>query len=321
MAQNPAPAGQPPMVAAGGVATLAVRKELVSDSLAFQVAPGPDARLFSAPRGWIRGDEGVGRLVVTLGVPATAIAGPVVLGTVTFGDGDVQTLEARVQTRRSAELLLDGDALTVPAGHGVAIGYRVRNLGNAPDTFSVALSAPSSWSADQRTTLIVPAGADSAGTFRFRLPRNARRGTEHQLRLTLVGTDIQSARSTRVIVVAEESRIGNLVTVPGSVFLGTSTGGSGTDGATPGVALTAGGEIRPGTTVRLAARHLETLTPAPAFRGMLAGPRLQLSIDAPDWNATLGDLYPSSELVPGHLTHGRGAEGAFRSGALSVRAT
>lgn len=310
-----------PLVDAGGVTTVVVSTDPAADSVHYRLTPAEGVRMFAPPEGSApAGGESPVRLPFTFGLPANAPAGRFVLGTVRLGwSGDQQEtreLAVDVRTRWSADLQVDTDPRTAPAGAETELSYGIENHGNAPDTFRITLTAPSGWSVAARPSeMVVQAGEQATGVVRVRVPAEARRGDEHQVRVTMEGTDVRETERARIIVVGEESLVGDLATIPGSIFVGSSVGRGGT---APEVALTARGEVRPGTRVSLAVRHVDAMTPAPAFRNALSGPRFQLSIDAPAWNARAGDVYSSSDLVTGVVTQGRGLEGSYTSGGLQT---
>jgi hypothetical protein len=313
-----APKAQP-----GGVATIVVRIEPGVDTVRFTLTPAEGVRVFSASTGRIvASPDRVTRLPVTVGVPTTAPAGPFVVSGLTLDrpDGRSETLELQVTvvTRRGALVQLTDDLVTAAPGAMAELGYRIRNDGNAADTFHVRLSAPSTWAVPTpMATLVLPAGTEAVGSLGTRVPTTASLGEEHIVRIVAEGTDVREIRSTRVLVVGDESRLGNLVTVPGTLFVGSAFEEAGTTSA---VALHARGDVRPGTRLTLDLRHLEASTSAPALRTAMAGPRLRLALDGSGWSARGGDIVSLPGLIQGPSLQGRGVEGTYDLGPLSGEA-
>lgn len=317
-------AQEAPAVRPGGVATLTATagQAGTGDSLAYVIRPAPGVRLFIPPTGTVGTVAGQPiRVPITVGVPAGAPAGHLVVADVELAWGGAReeiALAVQVMAIRGIEFLVDTDLATAVPGATIEIDYRLRNRGNAPDTFRIDVAAPSTWPGIVAPPVqVVAAGQTATGVIRVRLGGVALRGEEHLIRVTAEGRGVRQTQSTRVVVVGEESRMGNLATVPGSVFVGSSTG-PGTGG--PDIALTAAGEVRPGTQVSVDVRHVDQLSPAAAFRGALSGPRLRVGIDAPSWSARAGDVFVASDLVTGPFAHGRGVQGSASRGGVAGEA-
>jgi hypothetical protein len=321
---SPLTAQEPPSVQPGGVATIIVTAGPGADRVRFRVKPVEGVRLFSAAEGQVATLPGRAvRLPFTVGIPVHARAGVLVTAELTleWSDGQRETRElvVDVATRRGALVEVAAAVVAAAPGSSAEIGYRVRNEGNAADTFHVRLTAPSSWLAPGPVaTLVLPAGEEAVGAFQLRMPTSATRGEEHVVRVLAEGSDVREVRSVSVVVVGDESRLGNLATVPGSIFVGSAL----EEGATASaVALQARGEVRPGTRVALDLRHLEANTTAPALRSAMAGPRMRLSLDGSGWTARAGDLTGVPDLLQGPAIQTRGVEGTFEVGELHSEAS
>ncbi|HUE77278.1 MAG TPA: carboxypeptidase regulatory-like domain-containing protein, partial [Longimicrobiales bacterium] len=237
------------------------------------------------------------------------------LGQVRFdwpdGRRDSLDLEVTVLPRRAVTFWVGAEEVTVSPGEAVEVGYRLRNRGNATDTFRISVSAPSGWEPRVTpATIALAPGDTAAGTVRFMPPVNASRGAEHIVRVALTGPDVRESSGLRTLVVAEAGWLGELAHIPGTLFVGSSSDAQGV----PGVALEAAGEVRPGTRVGLMVRHSDDLHPAPALRGQLGGPRLRLTIDAPSWSLRTGDVFTPFDLLAGPVMQGRGIELAGHRG-------
>jgi hypothetical protein len=319
----PAVAQEPGDVQPGGVATMVVTVEPGWDSLFFTLTPAEGVRVFSASSGRVATAPGrVTRLPFTFGVPADAGAGRLVVARLTLDGADghrqERELAVRVVTRRGARFQAADDIVTTAPGAMAEVGYRIRNDGNAADTFHVRLTAPSTWVVPTPVaTLVLPAGEEAVGSFRIQVPTAASLGEEHVVRLVAEGADVREVRSARVLIVGDDSRIGNLATVPGSIFLGSAFDEA---GATSAVAFHARGEVRPGTRLTLDLRHLEASTSAPALRSAMAGPRMRLALDGSGWSARGGDIISLPGLVQGPSIQGRGVEGTYGLGSWTGEA-
>lgn len=308
-----------PQARPGGVATVVAVVGQGPDSVRFRAMPANGVRLFSAAIGVASAADGEDlHLPFTFGLPTRAPAGPLVALRLELerGDGRRESRELLVDVvaQHRAGFALDDATVTAPPGAVAEVRYRIRNDGNAPDTFRIRLTTPASWAADAGPAPVaLEAGAETTGSVRIRVPPTSLRGAEHMIRIAAVATDVDETRSARVIVVGEASRIGNLTTVPGSLFVGSSAGEEGTTSA---VALSAAGELQPGTRVTLDLRHVDGQAAPPAFRGAMGGPRLRVGLEGENWTARAGDLFTAPDLVTGPTTHGRGLEGATDRGPL-----
>lgn len=314
----PLAAQTPPRVAPGGVATMVVTLAPAARPVSYALETPGGVRSFAPPAGRSAAAPGDSvRLPFTFGLPARAPAGPFTVSTLTleWADGrrDVRDLVVEVLARRGASFSIDRSVVAATPGSPAEVGYRIANEGNAPDTFTVRLGAPAAWAgAGAAVTHVLEPGADTSGALRTEVPHSALPGEQHVLRVSLTATDVREVRSPRVAVVTPDPAVGNLATVPGSLFLGSTTGdGSGL----PGVALTAAGEVRPGLRIGLDLRHLNDLSPARVFRSELSGPRLRVGLDGEGWSARAGDVFSLSDLVTGPAIQGRGVEATFEPGS------
>ena len=305
----------------GGVATVVARVPAPAgaDSVRFRLQLAPGVRTFGRADGAVAVEGGAElRLPFTFGVPASARAGHTVLGRLHLewpaGRLDSLDLAVVVAARRLATFRVGAESLTATAGKVTEFGYRLRNRGNAADTFRITIDGPAGWEARVTPALLVVAPGDTAvGTARLLPPERAASGQEAVVRITMTGSGVRESLPIRTLIISEGGWLGNLAHVPGTLFVGSS---SDTDGV-PGVALEAGGEVRPGTRVSLAVRHTDDADIAPAFRGRLGGPRLRLEVASRDWNARLGDIFTPAEILTGPVSQGRGAEVRVRRGDLA----
>lgn len=302
----------------GGIATVVATFPVPAgmDSARYRLTAAPGVRPFARDRGTATvAEDGTLRIPFTFGLPAAATAGPFHLGRVRLdwpdGGRDSLDLEVAVLARRAVTFWIGADEVTLSPGEAVEVGYRLRNRGNAADTFRISVDAPAGWEPRAVPATVVLAPGDTAvGTVRLVPPATATRGGTHIVRIALTAPEVRESRSLRTLVVSEEGWLGDLAHVPGTLFLGSSSDDSGL----PGVALEAAGEVRPGTRLGLIVRHSEDLHPAPAFRGQLGGPRLRMTIDAPSWELRAGDVFTPSDLVAGPVSQGRGIELAGERG-------
>lgn len=313
----PLQAQAPPRVQPGGVATMVVSVPGRTDSVRWTLRPAPGVRPYTALSGAARSEPGTDtHLPFTFGIPARARAGALRVGDLVLESApdqrEVRELLVDVLPRRAAGFRPHEEAITATAGASAEVAFRLRNDGNAVDTFHVRLTGPSGWPGTSAyLTLVVPPGQEDSAAFRPEVPRTAAGGEEHVLRLAMTGTGVRESRSVRLTVLAPEPPVGNLATIPGTIFVGSSSGES---GGVPAAALTAAGVLRPGLRVDLALRHVDDLSPAHAFRSDLSGPRLRVGLQGDHWTASAGDVFTLSDLLVGPATHGRGLEAAIEPG-------
>lgn len=307
----------------GGVATIVVRLEgsAPDDTLTYSLRPSQGVRLFSRATGTVVPDlEGRSLLPFTVGIPADAPAGSYTVGrlTVLSGEGDRKARDLRVgvAARRDVGFWIGVDTTTTTAGEMLEFGYRLHNRGNAVDTFRIGVVAPESWSRLVLPQQAVLAPGDTAvGRVQLIPPGDAAGGRQQLVRVTVDGAGVRRTVSATVVVVSEESWLGDLAQIPGSIFVGSS---SGVDGA-PGIGLRAAGSVGSGTRVSLALRHSEAAPVPTAFRGALSGPRLRLAIDAADWTLHAGEIFVPGTVFMGPAQAGRGAAATLERGSLSGR--
>lgn len=306
-----------PGVAPGGVATALVTFDAPAgvDTVGYTVRPVDGVRLYGRADGVVEVVDGRITVPVTFGVPSDAAAGWFTGGTVelSWPGATSAPLEfgTRVEAKRDLTFRLGAETLTVAPGRSVSLPYHLANRGNAADSIEVEILAPGGWIVDggPRRTLVAP-GDSVAGEIRFSAPRRVSLGAGAVVAITARGDGSRVARSVHLVVVAEQGPVGNLAHVPGSVFVGSSTG----EGS-PSVALTAEGEAYPGVRVDLAIRAMDELAPPPAFREPLGGPRLRLGIGTANWMLALGDVFTRTSAFTGPVLAGRGVDLAWHDEA------
>lgn len=306
-------------VAPGAVVTVVAAADAVpGDTLRYTLEAAGGVRVFGAREGTVLArDAGAVRIPFTLGLPAHATAGSFVVGTVEIrgprGEVWTQDLAVDVIARRDASFWVGADTLMASASDVIELGYRLWNRGNATDTFAIRVEAPPGWEDHVLPARVaVTPGDSAAGTIRLVPPATGQGGGEHTIRIELEGPGLRRSAMVTVALVSDDSWLGDLAHIPGTVFVGSSAGG----GPGTGLALQAAGSIRSGTRVALALRHAESLIPPTAFRGELSGPRVRLDVDGEEWHLAAGDVFMSGDAFSGPFQQGRGVEARVESGRL-----
>lgn len=326
-------AGLPPSATAqtavdpGGVATTLVTihaPESAPDSVQYRVEMAGGFQLFARDRGVAPVRDGAIRLPLTFGVSPTVAAGDVVAGRVVVrwpGSEVARPFSIRVRARYRLRFWIGGDGITTPPAKPVEFHYYLGNRGNAVDTVDVVVSAPAGWTQVALPARVVLAPGDTAvGTVQLVPGRDARGGLERVVQVATESGGGRQSRSTSVVIVDATNWFGDLSSLPSTVFLGSTTG---TDGV-GGVAIQAGGEIRPGTRMTLDFRQTDQPFAAPAVRRALMGPTFRVGLTTPEWRLAAGDVFTRTDLFLGPSVHGAGVDaewvGDGKGGALLIAA-
>ncbi|MBT8461179.1 MAG: hypothetical protein KJO44_01560, partial [Gemmatimonadetes bacterium] len=328
--------GQPvPVVEPGTIVTIAIdpplpliasRDSLGRVTLAYATEVAGDVRMIGRKSGkftWERGETP--RFPVTLRVPDRAEAGETNLAFVAFeaADGGVGSVPIRVRvgTTRRIEIQLIGNREAAGRGEAVRFAYVLTNMGNAGD--SVAMSIETNLG--EQPDVIPPAiwlapFEEKSGEFDISVPADAVVGSEVYVRLSaVVDARSVSAHST-VHVLPEKGLFPDLVQIPSTVFLGsTVTTSDGTARTQPVVAATGTGRLGRDTELVFNYRYMPRGGSVYAFRGLLSGPRLFVGVQRPRWGASAGDLSVWTSDLLGFQLQGRGLQGSWRSGNLTVQ--
>lgn len=318
---GPAGAQDPPVAEPGGVATLIATFEVApSAAVTYTLRPGAGVRVFAPTSDTVRADgAGVVRLPFTFGVPATAGGGLLSLARLELEHEDGTPIESRklrvrVRTRRAVELVLRADTATTGPGEPLRIAYRLDNRGNVADTFHLSVQVPGGWS--QRVTpgrAALEAGDTLTGIVEVTPPRDAPGGGLRMILAKVEGTAVDDRATAAVVISEEDSWLGELSRIPGSVFIGSSS-----DASTPGVALSAAGSIGSGTKVSLDLRPFDRQGHSAAFSSALSGPRLRIAAEGRDWGVQVGDVLSTGSVFTGATLTGQGGSARVRRGSFSA---
>lgn len=311
----------------GGVATTLVTIEApedAPDSVQYRVEMADGFQLLARGQGVARVNDDAVRLTLTFGVSPTVAAGDVVAGRVIVswpGSQEAQPFSIRVRARYRLRFGIGGDGITTPPEESVEFHYYLGNRGNAVDTVDVAVSAPPGWTRFVTPSRVVLAPGDTAvGTVQLVPGRDVRGGLERVVQVATESGGGRQSRSTSVAIVDATNWFGDLASLPSTVFLGSTTGIDGVGG----VAIQAGGEVRPGTRMTLDLRQTDQPFAAPALRRALMGPKFRLGLTTPEWRLAAGDVFTRTDLFLGPSVHGSGVDaewvGDGKSGALLIAA-
>lgn len=293
------------------VATLPIPDRGAGDSVSYTVRMADGFDLFAPSTGTrpVRGRPL--RLPLTFGAGAGAHAGEVEAGRVIAewagGARTVTAFRVRVPTRYELKLRLGREVVTSARDRPAEVSYYLRNEGNTVDTVAVAVRAPGAWQADAVPNRVTIAPGDTAaGTIRLLPPETASSGAETVVIVEARGRGTRASATVRHVGVSEKGWLGDLASVPSTLFVGSATGGG-----LGGVALQAGGQVRADTRIGLQLRHAEDPWVTPALRGGLTGPDFRLDVDHRSWRVALGDVYTGSDLFSGPSVHGKGIDAAW----------
>ena len=304
------------------VATLAVPESGAGDSVSYTVHMADGFDLFAAPTGTLPVQGSPVRVPLTFGAGAGARAGEVEVGRVIAewaGGARTATLfRVRVRTRYALELRLGREVIMSALDGPAEVSYYLRNEGNTVDTVAVAVRAPGDWQVEAVPRLVVVAPGDTAaGAVRLMPPETAAPGAETVMIVEARGQGTRASASVRHVGVSEQGWLGDLASVPSTIFVGSATGsGAG------GVALRAAGRVRTDTRIGLQIRHSDDPWVSPALRDGLLGPEFRLDVDHRSWHVELGDVFTGSDLFSGPSLHAKGIEAAWtgreRGAAVTV---
>ena len=261
-------------------------------------------------------------LLVTVGVPRTARAGRSTVAHVRFhadGHDDVEIpLELDVGVVQRMILSVPREQQGVEPGGRLALGWRLRNDGNALDSVTVRLELPPGWRRSDADHLVVLApGTSASGVLRVSLPPAATSGTR---RIALVATSggTERSRSWTLIEVADPRLTGRRAGARLSTGLATIIDGDGHVATVAAIDLA--GQLT--DSIRVQGRLLSDAAPdASALRGLsrvgYGGMPWYLVLDAPEWRADLGALHVGFTPLTGQAATGTGGAFALRRGIWS----
>lgn len=260
-----------------------------------------------------------GPVLVTIGVPATALAGPLTIAHVRFSappTAEVETpLELDVGLVRRIAVSPSRAQQGVGAGGRVRLSYRIANEGNAPDTVAVHVDLPPGWRRlDTERAIAIPAGKSADRSAHLSVPTTAQPATM-RVGLVVRVRDEERSRSYAYVEVAGASvdrrRSGaNLTAGVASVVTGDGT-------ASSVAAAELSGRLT--DSIRVHGRVVSDVDPDPAaLRGLArvgyggGGTPWYLVLDAPAWRADLGTTRVGFTSLTGASAVGTG-------GAVSLR--
>ncbi|MGK7312780.1 MAG: carboxypeptidase regulatory-like domain-containing protein [Candidatus Longimicrobiales bacterium M2_2A_002] len=303
------------------VATLAVPDSGAGDSVAYTVRMADGFDLFAAPTGTRSVHGRPLRVPLTFGAGAGVRAGEVEAGRVIAewagGARTATAFRVRVRTRYAIELRLGREVITSALDRPAEVSYYLRNEGNTVDTVAVAVRAPGAWHAEAVPNLLAIApGETAAGTIQLLPPETTTSGTETVVIVEARGRGTRTRASVRHIGVSQQGWLGDLASVPSTIFVGSATGSG-----LGGVALQAAGQVRADTRIGLQVRHTDDPWVTPALRGGLTGPEFRLDVDHRSWRVALGDVYTGSDLFSGPSVHAQGIDAAWAGRERGVAVT
>jgi hypothetical protein len=323
------------------VISLEVPAELPADQdVRYAIVGTGASRLYgrltgSLPAGVPRPDS----LLVTVGVPARALAGRVVVGHVHFRAGAV-TLESplaiEVDAVPQVQLTAAQSVRAVVAGGRTVVSYTAVNVGNVPDSVEVHLELPAGWrvsgqraAAGAGDTRVVARHALQVrqavrGEIELAVPANAARGPI-ALRVHARGARRAAAAADVTIEVIDPEASQRAQGPRATLRAATATGAA--PGAATGATLTIDGPVGDG--VLLSARAGSAPTRADGASLALAGVGVyrmppSLSLSAPRWALGVGLTEQRLSDLTGASVSGSGVSASlvrrrWRGGLLAAR--
>ncbi|MCL7960316.1 MAG: hypothetical protein M8861_09005, partial [marine benthic group bacterium] len=299
--------------------------EAAGNSVAFAIEVPAGVALVSPRAGtfvWEDGDPLL--LPVTIRVPETVRAGPLVGLNVTFAVAGLQssTVPVPVTVRSAHQLSVDLVPLddTVERGGTATFRFVVSNSGNAADSVDLEVMAGGTGVASGLPASVwLEPFEVREGQFSVAVPENAVIGKTEYVRLTAAGTRSQGADHATYAVAARQGLFPNLVQIPTTLFLGSTVSTNGTlTEAQPVLSINGGGQVGHNTDVLFSYRLHPEGSIGYAFRGLFASPGLYMAVRRPSWEAAAGDLNPRLSPVLGYSHQSRGITGAWRAGRASL---
>lgn len=337
MAVSPAAAQQVsvPDVAPGSVVTIPVRADVpagMDTPARYTLEPVGRVQSFTPSEGVIEPEDRSYTIPVTLALPENMDAGVRRVGRLEVrvpGEG-VRRFELRVRVAGRHGLRLAPEELErrVTAGGDLRLPLSVENTGNTADTVRISTrdGQGREWPVvlGSRTLALGP-GARRQLDLTLEAPEDVEVGERLRLEIRAEARDAADRVTVDVWIAEGQGLIGGLEQLPGTLFLGTGTGGFGTGSAGDVFARFAGRTVVGSETgVEVEARRVPESGGTPAgFSGAMSGRDLLVRLRRPGWTGSVGDVSAGMDPLAGSLVAGEG--GRFRLGrsgpALELVAT
>lgn len=290
----------------------------------FEVLPSGGASILGALRGALPpGRTDARKVILTVSVPANALAGRHTIATVRFGVAGAPRIQVPIELEVTqvwgSSVEFTQQLFAAWRGGQVRIPYSLVNTGNGPDSLAVELQAPRGWRATAEPARLVVGPRQSVqGVVTLSVPRSSPTGAS-RLRFSVTGRGGERARSEAAIEVVEgqfrSPRSGPQLTTGMAGVLGD------TGATTPVVGLELNGAV--GDHVSVNGRLVQVAGPGqPDARGLarvgyfVGTPYLTLASDV--WQFTAGTTGRSFSDVTGVDLWGRGGSFAWEGTRWTV---
>lgn len=334
---SPLTAQEPPVpdVSPGDVVTIPVRLDVASataPTASYVLAPAERVQPFTPMEGELRPEDGGYTLPVTLALPKSIGAGVrTVAGLAVRVPGEpTRRLDLRVRVAGRHGLRLGPEELErrVTAGGDLRLPLSLENTGNVSDTVRISTrdGQGREWPVllGNRTLALGP-GVTRQLDLTLEVPGDVRVGERLRLEVRAETPRAADRLTVDVWIAEDEGLIGGLEQLPGTLFLGTGTGGLGTRSAGD-VFARFRGETVIGAETELeveARRAPDRGGSPPGFGAAMSGRDLLVRLRRPGWSGGVGDVSTGMDPLAGYLVGGEG--GRFRLGetgsALELVAT
>lgn len=259
-------------------------------------------------------------VLLTIRVPSDALVGLLDVADVVFSAEDGRQVVVPVILRVPSVLAIrmtgQRELLNVSAGDRVELVYRVQNLGNAPETFTVQLSTPSDWrSTAPRTLSIAPFGSAELPVSLRVAPSAA--GNDHIISIALqrASADTAQVASTTTILRSAPAMVRPTgLRLDPFVAVAATANGTGV-----GSGLRLEGPLSDGVRLVAQASPLPTAGQQDAVLAQVGAVRLPFlaAVSTDDWSVQAGATQLSLHALGGVNLGGQGVTANFDDGSRS----
>ena len=257
--------------------------------------------------------RGKSRLAITIGIPASALAGRLIAAEVHFSSPGSPTLivpvEIDVSLVKEMSLRTGTAAVPAQAGSDVFVGFEIANSGNRPETVDAVLSLPEGWSARElvRQPIVLRPGEVVKRRVRLQVPPLSNTGSSFVHVHLLQGDDTLGSDMIRLEVVNS----GSIGRQAGPRIVSAYSHAADENGRPNSmVTLTANGALYDSVRVDARFSHASSLTGATSSAFARLGSyqsAASLTLSAPAGQLSLGNTGTTFSELTGLYPYGTGA--------------
>ncbi|HRQ78085.1 MAG TPA: hypothetical protein PLY94_05750 [Gemmatimonadaceae bacterium] len=256
-------------------------------------------------------------VLLTIRVPAEAHVGLLDVADIVFSAEDgrqvVVPIILRVPSVLAIRMTGQRELQDVAAGDRVELVYRVQNLGNTPETFTVALQVPADWRRTLPRTLSVPPFGSAELPVSLRVAPGAA-GNDHIVAVSLLRAGADTAIATVSTVLRSAPEVIRPTGLRLDPFVAVAATANGT-GASSGLRLE--GPLSDGIRVMAQASPLPAVGQQDAVLAQIGAVRLPFfaAVTAESWAMQAGATQLSVNELAGVNLGGRGVTATYDDGA------